>query len=63
MKTIITLLISLSLLTPVFAKEENTKTDGIVVNGMRLAKKKEDKPDAKPTKPAPKKQEKKEVKK
>lgn len=47
MKKTITTILTLFLMIPTFAAEEKPKSDGIVVNGMRLAKKKEDKPQAK----------------
>lgn len=60
MKLITTIMVSLFLTVPAFAAEEAPKDKGTVVNGMRLAKKKEAKPEAKPT---AKKEEKKPVKK
>lgn len=60
MKLIITTILSLFLVVPSIAVEKDTKDKGTVVNGMRLAKKKEAKPEAKP---APKKEEKKSNKK
>lgn len=53
-------MVSLFLTVPAFAAEEAPKDKGTVVNGMRLAKKKEAKSEAKPT---AKKEEKKPVKK